>query len=309
MTGAAGFIGSNVALALDRAGHDVVAADSFLSASFTNLVEFGGDVLTLRGHDDLEAVIALGPFDVIYHQAAITGVIGSGGEATNEQQRMMLNNVEGFRAILDYAVETGARVVWASSCSVYGRNPVPMRETQPYDPLNVYAFSKVTKERLAARYAPRLRHPIVGLRYTNVYGPGEHHKGKLASMLHQLALQMRGGKRPRVFTAGQQRRDFVYVADVVQANLKAAALTAPGAHVFNVGAGASWSFNDLIAELNRALGTSLEPDYFTNPYAFTQDNTEADLSHARKGLGYEPAYDLRRGIEAYAASGKLGVAG
>lgn len=313
VTGAAGFIGSNIAIALANAGHDVVAADTFLSASFTNLVPFTGDVLTLRSHDDVASITHLGPYDVIFHQASITGVVGANGENFSDQQKMMLNNVEMFRGILDYAVRTQARVVWSSSCSIYGRGPVPMVETQSPDPLNIYAFSKLTKERLAARYAPRLTHPIVALRYTNVYGPGEHHKGRLASMIHQLALQMRAGKNPRVFTPGTQRRDFVYIDDVVQANLKAMALTSHGSppaksHVFNVGAGNSWSFNEVISELNKVLGTNLPPEYFENPYAFTQDHTEANLDHARDVLGYKPKFSLAQGISAYHATGKLGVA-
>ena len=84
-------------------------------------------------------------------------------------------------------------------------------------------------------------------------------------------------------------------------------MTAGESGVFNAGAGGSWSFNDVIAELNRVLGTSLEPDYFPNPYSFTQDWTETDLSRSTAALGYEPRYDLRRGIDAYHASGKLGV--
>jgi ADP-L-glycero-D-manno-heptose 6-epimerase len=306
VTGAAGFIGSNVAVALAAQGHDVVGADTFLSASFANLVDFTGDVLTLRSHDDLASIRRLGPFDAICHQAAITGVVGANGENFSDQNRMMLNNVEMFRGLLDFAAETGARVVWASSCSIYGRGPVPMVESQPPDPLNIYAFSKLTCERLAARYAPRLKHPIVGLRYTNVYGPREAHKGKLASMIYQLAMQMRSGKRPRVFTAGQQRRDFVYIDDVVSANMLALGLGGSGAHVFNVGAGTSYSFNEVIAELNRVLKTDLPPDYFPNPYSFTQDHTEADLTKARAVLGYSPQFDLARGVDRYFASGSLG---
>jgi ADP-L-glycero-D-manno-heptose 6-epimerase len=181
-----------------------------------------------------------------------------------------------------------------------------MRESQPPDPLNIYAFSKLGKERMALRYADRLAHPIVGLRYSNVYGPGEDHKGKLASMIHQLAKQMRAGKRPRIFDPGTQRRDFVYVDDVVQANVDALNATESGA--VNVGAGRSWSFNDVVAELNRVLATDLPPDYFANPYTFTQDWTETDLSRAKQLIGFEAKFDLRRGIEAYHASGKLGVA-
>jgi ADP-L-glycero-D-manno-heptose 6-epimerase len=306
VTGGAGFIGSNLAKRLAHDGHAVVAADTFRSAHFANLVDFPGDVLTLKSPADVPAMAALGPYDAIFHQAALTGVVGSNGEDQSDQQAMMLNNVEPFRQLLDEAVRTGARVVWASSCSIYGRGPVPMRESQPPDPLNIYAFSKLGKERMALRYADRLAHPIVGLRYSNVYGPGEDHKGKLASMIHQLAKQMRAGKRPRIFDPGTQRRDFVYVDDVVQANVDALNATESGA--VNVGAGRSWSFNDVVAELNRVLATDLPPDYFANPYTFTQDWTETDLSRAKQLIGFEAKFDLRRGIEAYHASGKLGVA-
>src|SRR5215467_11502112 len=124
-------------------------------------------------------------------------------------------------------------------------------------------------------------------------------------MIYQLAKQMRGGKRPRIFTAGQQKRDFVYIADVVQANLKAAAARSSG--VFNAGAGAAWSFNEVVAQLNRVLKTDLPPDYFENPYSFTQDWTQTDLTAAKQAFGYAPTFDLAKGIDAYHASGKLGI--
>ena len=307
VTGGAGFIGSNLARRLASDAHNVTVADTFLGVGFTNLADFPGDVLTLANPADVASMVSLGPFDVIFHQAGTTGVVAadgsdhSGGQA---QHALMRNNVETFRAILDWAVASKARVVWASSCSIYGRGPVPMREAQTPDPLNVYAFSKLTMERMAMRYAPRLAHPIVALRYSNVYGPGEDHKGKLASMIQQLAKQMRAGQRPRIFTAGQQKRDFVYIEDAVDANLKALSCKKSGA--FNVGAGRAWTFNQLVAELNRAMGTRLEPDYFQNPYGFTQEWTEVDLTESRQHLGYEPRFDLARGIDAYLASGHLG---
>jgi ADP-L-glycero-D-manno-heptose 6-epimerase len=305
VTGGAGFIGSNLARRLAVDGHDVVAADSFLSAGWQNLIHFNGDVLTLEDHDDVESMIALGKFDVIFHQASITGVIAADGSATSDPHRMLRNNVETFRALLDWAAESKARVVWASSCSVYGRGGVPMKESQPVDPLNTYAFSKVCMERLAKRYEQQLAHPIVGLRYSNVYGSGEAHKGKLASMIHQLAMQMRAGKRPRIFIAGQQKRDFVYIDDVVEANL--AAMRSKASGVFNAGAGRSWSFNEVVVELNRVLKTDLQPVYFQNPYGFTQDWTETDQTLARETLGCSPRFALRDGVEAYEKSGMLGT--
>ncbi len=307
VSGGAGFIGSNLAKALGRMGHDVTAADSFLSGSWANLAQFNGDVVTLESHDDTQSMRRQGPFDVIFHQASITGVITADGIPCGDAHRMMRNNVETFRDILDWAVEIKARVVWASSCSVYGRGVVPMKESQAPDPLNAYAFSKLCMERLTARFAPRMAHPVVGLRYSNVYGPGEAHKGKLASMIHQLAGQMRVGKRPRIFRPGEQKRDFVYIDDVVQSNVMA--MNASQSGVYNAGAGRSWSFNEVVAELNRALGTNLLPEYFDNPYGFTQDWTETDQTLARQKLGYEPAFDLGKGIQAYQESGLLGVTG
>ena len=164
VTGGAGFIGSNLAKRFGQGWSDVTAADSFLSGGWQNLVDFAGDVLTLANHDDVASMIALGPFDAIFHQASITGVIAADGSATSDPHRMLRNNVETFRALLDFAVETKSRMIWASSCSVYGQGPVPMKEGQKLQPLNTYAFSKLCMERLAKRYESKLAHPIIGLR-------------------------------------------------------------------------------------------------------------------------------------------------
>jgi ADP-L-glycero-D-manno-heptose 6-epimerase len=298
ITGGAGFIGSNLAQHLNGA-HDVVVVDDFSSAHWTNLKDFRGDVIAADVAGDISTLRSLAPFEVIFHQASITDT------TVTDQRKMIHNNVEGFRNILNLAMDWNSHVVWAGSASIYGQGPAPMKESATPQPLNVYAYSKLAMERLADHYRQKLKNPVVGLRYFNVYGPGEDHKGKFASMVHQLAKQMRAGKRPRIFAAGQQKRDFVHVDDILQANLKA--LQSKRGGIFNVGSGSSYSFNQLVAELNRALKTSLEPDYFENPYGFTQDWTEADLTESRRALGYDPQYDLTKGVDAYLASGKLGT--
>lgn len=299
VTGAAGFIGSNLVKRLAADGHETLAIDDFSSAAWNNLVDYPGDLLTIDTYSDIDTLKRFGKFDFIFHEASITDT------TVMDQKKMLTNNVESFRNILDWAVENGSRVVWASSCSIYGQGEVPMKEGQKPQPLNVYAFSKLQMEKLAKLYEKRLKHPIIGLRYSNVYGPGEAHKGKFASMIHQLAKQMRAGNRPKVFEHGHQKRDFVYIADLMQANIKAMSATQSGN--YNAGAGASWSFNEVIAELNRVLGTKLEPEYFKNPYSFTQDWTQTDLTQSNRALGYKPEYDLRRGVDAYFESGALGI--
>jgi ADP-L-glycero-D-manno-heptose 6-epimerase len=189
-------------------------------------------------------------------------------------------------------------VVYASSAATYGIASGVNREDQPPAPANIYAFSKVQLDNLGRRFARRnSAWKIVGLRYFNVYGPREPHKGAAASMIYQLYRQMKAGKRPRVFKAGEHKRDFVYVKDVVAMTI--AAVGAPRSDIFNCGSGHPFSFNEVIAELNRCLGTSLEPEYFENPYSFYQPHTEADMAKARNELNFSPQYPPGRGIADY----------
>ena len=298
VTGGAGFIGSNLARRLAaNPEYDVVVLDNFSSGDFSNLVDFKGDVVS--GGCDLGEPCHR--CDVIFHQASITDT------TVTDQLHMMRNNVEGFRNVLGWAARWNARVVWASSAATYGNLPAPNKLSDVPQPLNVYGYSKLAMERLAHLWAEEhTKLPIIGLRYFNVYGPGEGHKGKFASMIWQLSLQMKAGRRPRVFRAGEQKRDFVSIEDVIQANLLAMKVDHPPlAAVFNVGCGRAASFNEVIAALNGALGTKLEPDYFENPYAFFQKHTEADISETSRVLGYKPKYaDIAAGISAYMAAVK-----
>ena len=292
VTGGAGFIGSNIAKTLEAQGHEVTVLDDFSkNGHFKNLIGFKGDVITA---DLFEYMPTDMYFDAIVHEAAITDT------TVMDQKAMMEQNVEAFKNLLNFAAENEIKkVIYASSAATYGNGPVPNVETQPTHPENVYGFSKVIMDNVARQFAEDNNDmTIIGLRYFNVYGPGEYFKGKMASMVYQLYNQMKAGKRPRVFKYGEQQRDFVYVKDIVKINL-CALNNGKETGVYNAATGVPRDYNAIIACLNKELGTKLEPEYIDNPYPFFQLKTQADMTLAKAKLGYEPDYSLEAGIADY----------
>jgi len=293
VTGGAGFIGSNIAFALEGERKARVAVlDNFSSGNYKNLLGFGGDVIA----GDILArdwFARAGKVDAVFHQAAVVDT------TVTDQRAMMAANVDGFRNVLEYALEYGVkRVIYASSAAVYGNSPCPMHEDQAPTPENVYGFSKAIMDNVARDFAAAHKDmTVVGLRYFNVYGPREYYKGKMASMVFQLYNQMKAGKRPRVFKFGEQMRDFVYVKDLVRANLNA--LDAKRSCVCNAATGKPCNFNEVIEALNKAMKTDLAPEYFDNPYSFLQLKTQADLRQTKTLLNYRPEWSLADGIADY----------
>ncbi len=290
ITGGAGFIGSSLALELQErfSSSSIAVLDNLSSGNIKNLEGFKGEFIE-GGVEDTHLIGSLKDkgFDAIFHEAAITDT------TVDDSKKMMKVNVEGFRNILNLTDKTGARPIYASSAGVYGNGPVPMKESQELSPLNAYARSKVKDDELARAFAKR--HRIIGLRYFNVYGRGEDYKGPATSMVLQLAGQMKAGKRPRIFKYGEQERDFVYVKDVVTANIKA--LEAEESCIVNVGTGREVSFNRIIEVLNHILGTDFEPEYFDNPYDFYQEHTQADTYLAARLIKFTPAFSIEDGIK------------
>ena len=294
VTGGTGFIGSNLVMRLLRDGHDVVITGCDAEQKIPG---FRGKILQpgLLGID----WDALGKIDLLFHQAAINDT------TLLDEREMLRANVDAAGELFRRAAAAGCRgIVYASSTAVYGDGAAPYQEDQPLRPLNPYALSKMRLEEFATSFARE--HPqitVVGLRYCNVYGPRENHKGSRASMIYQLAQQMQRGN-PRLFRHGEQKRDYLYVEDVVRANLLAA--EAKESCIINCGYGAAVTFNQLVAELNRVLGFSRRPEYIENPYADRyQSHTECDMTFARAKLGFVPEFDLRRGLDAYCRSGFL----
>src|SRR5881398_1577250 len=284
VTGGAGVIGSNLTLALQGnfpAPRGTVSAD-FRSGNFKSLAGYRGDVVaqnlaTLNWHEQFGEE----KFDAIFHLASITDT------TLHDQFIQVHDNVESFRRILNFARPTRTRIIYASSASTYGPASEASVESNGAAPANIYAFSKTIMDNIAmpeASAAPDW--VIIGLRYFNVYGPREAHKGVPASMVYHLSRQMKAGQRPRIFKHGDQKRDFVYVKDVVDGSIRA--LNAETSGIYNLGTGQARSFNELIDVLNRSLGTDFKPDYIENPHAHYQNFTQADLASIRSGLGYEP---------------------
>ena len=288
VTGGAGFIGSNLALELEKGGYDVIAIDSLKPGKEDNLNGFKGKIIKGDVSHPFEIKERL---DIIFHEAAITD------PRFEDDKEMIRANLEGFKNIINLAQKNNAKLIYASTAGLYGNGPVPMKENQKKEILSAYAKSKLMMDELAEKYFDKMH--IVGLRYFNVFGPREAHKGRAASMIYHLGKQIKAGKQPKIFKYGEQKRDHIYVKDAVAATIKA--IDAKKSGIYNVGTGIATSFNELINALNEVLGASLEPEYFDMPFGpkTYQNNTQADTKNAEKFLGFKAKYRLKQGIEDY----------
>jgi len=304
VTGGAGFIGSNLVRALNARGRgDLLVVDDLSDGrKFANLVD-----CEIADYWDREAFVArleAGSFprpEAILHQGACA-------VTTEWDGRYMLeNNYRYSVRLLEYCLAREVPLIYASSAAVYGASKVFKEDDRGAErPLNVYGYSKLLFDQYVRRHIARARSQVAGLRYFNVYGPGEAHKGAMASVAFHLQRQIAEHGEARLFegsggyAAGEQRRDFVYVGDVVGVNLWL--LEHPRVSgVFNVGTGASASFNDVARAIIavRGTGTIRYIPFPPELAASYQSFTEADVS-ALRAAGYTaPFKDVRAGIESY----------
>lgn len=287
ITGGAGFIGSNVALELEKQGNEIIVVDNLLSGNKNNLNGFKGKFIEI----DVADSEINDKFDVIIHEASITDPRYPNDEETYSK------NLAGFKNVINLAKKSNAKLVYASTASLYGNGPVPMKEDQKKKILSAYGKSKLEMDKMAEKLFDKMH--IVGLRYFNVFGPREKCKGRPASMIYHLGKQMKNGQKPRIFKFGEQKRDHIYVKDAVDATIKA--INAKKSCIVNVGTGIGTNFNDLIKILNEILNENLEAEYFDMPYnpKTYQSNTQADAAKAERFLGFRAKWNLKEGIKDY----------
>lgn len=295
VTGGAGFIGSNLSLALQEEGHEVVVVDNLDSGSRDNLSGFRGEII----EDDIRTADweQYNP-DIIFHLGAITGVLDKDGNRIDDDLIHQVN-FDASKRILEFCVKKNIPLIYASSSSVYGKAKPPFREEDAHEPESAYGKAKWAFDQLVIDTVTKKKNEnlIVGLRYTNVFGPRERYKGKLASMVWQIAQQMLSDKKPKLFKYGEQDRDQIYVKDAVHGTLLA--MNAKESCIVNIGSGVPIRFNEIVNVLNKVLGKNLEPEYIDNPWEHYQEHTQTDITKTKSLINYEPRWSFEDAVQDY----------
>ncbi|KLE00280.1 ADP-glyceromanno-heptose 6-epimerase [Aliarcobacter butzleri] len=308
ITGGAGFIGSSLAFYFQNnyPKSKIVVLDSFRSGEtfsngnlksfghFKNLLGFKGIVISgdINDKSVLKSLEKNYKFDYIFHQAAISDT------TVQEQDLMIKTNVNAYEDLLKIAIKHKANMIYASSAATYGDSD--RFEVGYEQPNNAYGFSKVMMDNVTYEYLKKdLDISIVGLKYFNVYGPREFFKNKTASMVVQFGHQILKGLTPKLFEGSDKiLRDFIYIEDIIQTNIKACNPKKSG--VYNVGTGNARSFEDIVNILQKELQINNGKEYIPNPYVGSyQFFTQANIETTTKYLGYEPKFSLEDGIKAY----------
>jgi UDP-N-acetylglucosamine/UDP-N-acetyl-alpha-D-glucosaminouronate 4-epimerase len=303
VTGGAGFIGSHIATALVERGERVRVLDNLSTGKRENLEHLAGKVELIEGDlvDRAAVERALVGVDIVFHEAALASVPRSVAAPLDTNSVCVTGTVN----LLDAARKSGVkRVVYAGSSSIYGDRTASAakHETDLPDPVSPYAAAKAAGELYCQAFRATFGLPTVTVRYFNVFGPRQDPASEYSAVIPIFVTKMLAGERPTIFGDGKQSRDFTYVANVVAGNLLAANVPDAAGKTFNVACGGQLSLLDLVAAINRVLGTKIEP-IFAPPRTGDVRDSLADISQATKVLCYKPEIDfdegLRRSIEYY----------
>jgi len=296
VTGGAGFIGSNTVDELVRRGHEVVVLDDFSAGKAGNLAQVRSKIqlmeASVTNFDALRE--ACRGVDCVIHLAAQTSVPRS----VEDPIETNLVNVSGTLNVLVAARDAKVkRVVFASSCAVYGKTSVlPIRESAGLAPISPYGLSKQIGEAYGRVFRELYGLEFVALRYFNVFGPRQDPSSPYSGVLSVFNAALRGGTQPIVYGDGEQSRDFVYVKNVVEANLLAAEAKGASDLIFNIGTGNRYTLNQTLALLGRITGRPAVAKYASAREGDIRDS-QADIALAREALGYQPHVEFEEGLK------------
>jgi UDP-glucose 4-epimerase len=295
VTGGAGFIGSHLVETLTAQGRRVRVFDDFSTGLKTNIEQFAPEIVVGDLADPAAVSRAMAGVGVVFHLAALASVARSVDDPIATHRTCNTGTLN----VLDAARRAGVRrVVYAASSSAYGgrSDPNGQIEAATLEPLSPYAAAKLAGELYMQAFAHTYGLETVRLRFFNIFGPRQRADSPYSGVIALFIAAMAAGKTPMIHGDGLQSRDFTYVGNAVQALLKAAATTGVSGRVYNVGTGASITVLDLVAALNRALGTNLQPT-FGPARAGDVRYSRADISAARKDLGYAPDVGFEDGLK------------
>jgi UDP-glucose 4-epimerase len=300
VTGGAGFIGSHIVRGLLSRGDSVQVLDNFSTGHMRNLEDIAGNVNVIHGDLRDESVVAqaVEGVDLIFHQAALASVPRS----VEFPLESHAHCVTGTVTLLNAARQAGVRrVVYAASSSAYGNICFSSkRESDSPAPLSPYAAAKLASEFYCQAFYRTYGLETVCLRYFNVFGPRQDPSSPYSAVIPLFISKLLRGQSPVIYGDGQQSRDFVYIENVVDANMKAAAIPAAAGGTFNVGTGRSVSLLVVLEHLQRALGTNIAPKMEPARIGDVRDSL-ADISQAEQILGYSPRVNLEEGLSRTAA--------
>jgi len=295
VTGGAGFIGSNTVDELVRRGRTVAVLDDFSAGREENLKESAGKIEIIRASiTDLAAVQkACKGVDYVIHLAALTSVPRSVADPLETNHV----NIDGTLNVLVAARDAKVRrLVYAASCSAYGDTPVqPQRESMSPDPISPYGVTKFVGELYAKVFYRCYGLETVCLRYFNVFGPRQDPTSAYSGVLSKFITTLLGDGQPVVFSDGEQSRDFIFVENIVQANLLACEAENCAGRTFNVGTGGRYTLNETLRLLEKISGKKTAAKY-EPPRSGDILHSQADISEARKALGYDPKICFEEGL-------------
>lgn len=296
VTGGAGFIGSHVVDSLAAAGHRVRVLDDLKTGSLENLRAVADRIELIQGSITDSAVVhsAVKGTEVVFHIAALPSVQRSVEDPLTSHDVCATGTLQILQAARQANVR---RVVYAASSSAYGETPGAIRsETDAIAPISPYAVAKATGELYCRCFTVVYGLETVRLRFFNIFGPRQNPWSPYSGVIAQFIARMSAGERPTIFGDGLQSRDFTYVANAVDAVVRAATAPTANGNVYNVGNGGTINLLTLVSELNRLLGTALEPIHAA-PRSGDVRLSQADISRARKDLGYNPGVSFEHGLQ------------